>query len=84
MSKYNMHPLYFKDQSGGLQQQAEKKIFLSYGHEENVDRFVDKLQKDLEAHGFGVWRDERDISAGSLWLEDIGGYHVSLRNHRGL
>ena len=51
---------------------AEKEIFLSYGHTEDVDLFVLQLQKDLEACGFSVWLDKTDIPPGSNWRRAIG------------
>lgn len=63
-------PLLLDGKPGDLQQ--EKEIFLSYGHTEDVDRFVIKLQKDLEAHGFSVWLDKTNICPGSNWRRAIG------------
>ena len=65
-------PLLLDGKPGDLQQSAEKEIFLSYGHTEDVDRFVLELQKDLGAHGFSVWLDKTDICPGSNWRRAIG------------
>ena len=61
-------PLSVDGQSGP----AEKEIFLSYGHTEDVNPFVLKLQKDLEARGFSVWLDKTDIPPGHNWRRAIG------------
>ena len=52
--------------------EAQKEVFLSYGHEPEVDKFVTKLKSDLESAGISVWRDTEDIKAGSNWPNKIG------------
>ena len=49
-----------------------KEVFLSYGHEPEVDKFVTRLKSDLEEEGISVWRDKDDIKAGSNWPNMIG------------
>src|SRR6266487_599156 len=38
-------------------------VFISYPRSEEV--FVNRLVRDLQAHGFQVWRDETNIKPGS-------------------
>lgn len=52
--------------------EEKKELFISYGREEEVIRFVHRLKTDLESHGFSVWLDARDIAAGSDWHGAIG------------
>ena len=47
---------------------AQKEVFLSYGHEPEVNKFVTQLKSDLESAGISVWRDTEDITAGSDWV----------------
>ena len=42
---------------------TNKQLFLSYGHEPEVNSFVWQLKQDLERRGFTVWLDV-DIAAG--------------------
>ena len=49
-----------------------KELFISYGREPIVSKFVEKLKTDLETVGFSVWLDSRDIPAGSDWHSAIG------------
>ena len=49
-----------------------KELFISYGREPEVIQFVTRLKGDLENHGFSVWMDVHDISAGSDWHGAIG------------
>ena len=49
-----------------------KELFLSYGRDPVVQRFVEKLKTDLESVGFTVWLDTHDIPAGSDWHGAIG------------
>ena len=46
-----------------------KQLFLSYGHEDNVNRFAKQLKQDLEERGFTVWMDV-GIPAGTANLRD--------------
>ena len=45
-----------------------KELFISYGHDPVVNRFVTQLKSDLEAAGVSVWLDTEDIKAGSNWV----------------
>ena len=47
--------------------EPEEVIFISYGREEEVIKFVKQLSRDLEANGFSVWLDQESISSGSDW-----------------
>ena len=49
-----------------------KEVFLSYGREQEIVPFVQKLKLDLEASGISVWLDTDDIKAGSDWHGAIG------------
>lgn len=49
-----------------------KEIFISYGRDPFVTKFVHKLKGDLEEVGFSVWLDSHDIPAGSDWHGAIG------------
>ena len=49
-----------------------KELFISYGRDPIVTKFVHKLKTDLEAVGFSVWLDSEDIPAGSDWHGAIG------------
>ena len=53
-------------------QSERKELFISYGREPEVIQFVMRLKGDLEDHGFSVWMDVHDISAGSDWHGAIG------------
>ena len=53
-------------------QSDRKELFISYGREPEVIQFVTRLKGDLENHGFSVWMDVHDISAGSDWHGAIG------------
>ena len=53
-------------------QSERKELFISYGREPEVIQFVTRLKGDLEDHGFSVWMDVHDISAGSDWHGAIG------------
>ena len=44
-------------------------IFVSYAHED--ERFVDRLEKDLVAEGFEVWRDTRKTAVGERGVHGI-------------
>ena len=46
---------------------TNKDVFLSYGREDEVKKFVRKLKKDLEDAQLSVWLDEEDIPAGTEW-----------------
>ena len=56
---------------------AAKEVFISYGREEEVKKFVRKLKRDLESAGIAAWLDVDDIPAGSEWPNEIG---LALRN----
>lgn len=47
-------------------------IFISYGREEDVTKFVLQLKHDLETSGYPVWLDLESIPAGSDWHGAIG------------
>ena len=47
-------------------------IFISYGREDGVNKFVRQLKHDLEANGCTVWLDLESIPAGSDWHGAIG------------
>ena len=51
---------------------AAKGLFISYGRDPLVMRFVQKMKEDLEKAGFSVWLDSSDIPAGSDWHGVIG------------
>ena len=51
---------------------TNKDVFLSYGREDEVKKFVRKLKKDLEDAQLSVWLDEEDIPAGTEWPLAIG------------
>lgn len=49
------------------------KIFISYGREPEITKFVEWLKSKLEHTGFRVWLDTKDIPAGSPdWRAEIG------------
>jgi len=50
---------------------AKTRLFLSYGRDPNGMALADRLCTDLTAHGFDVWRDTREIVAGSSWQHEI-------------
>ncbi len=46
------------------------KIFLSYGHDQNKP-IVDRIERDLKASGYEVWKDESEIKFGDDWRRSI-------------
>ena len=54
-----------------------KDVFVSYGREEDVKKFVRKLKIDLETKEISVWLDEVDIPTGTEWPKEIG---IALRD----
>ena len=48
-----------------------KDIFISYGRQPDVIRFVKQLKQDLEMNGFSVWLDSEDIRSGTDWRAEI-------------
>ena len=52
--------------------ETNKDVFVSYGREDEVKKFVRKLKKDLESAQLSVWLDEEDIPAGTEWPKVIG------------
>ena len=52
--------------------ETSKDVFVSYGREDEVKKFVCKLKKDLESAQLSVWLDEEDIPAGTEWPRVIG------------
>jgi TIR domain len=46
------------------------RLFLSYGHRD-ASTLADRLSRDLEAHGFEVWQDKRQIRTGREWEAEI-------------
>jgi WD40 repeat protein len=61
------------DQAGGLSSPApagRPKVFISYGRKD-ARELVDRLCVDLTAAGFDVWRDTREIRAGTDWQAEI-------------
>jgi hypothetical protein len=51
-------------------QHADIKIFISYGRGD-ATLFVDRLEKDLKANGFSVFRDKTDLKAGIPWDDQV-------------
>ena len=51
--------------------EAQKEVFLSYGHESEVDKFVTQLKSDLESAGISVWRDAEDITVSDDWINSV-------------
>jgi hypothetical protein len=49
--------------------QQSKHVFISYVQENK--KKVDRLARDLEAHGVKVWLDRNDIKPGSRWKNAI-------------
>lgn len=45
------------------------KVFISYSHKDVT--FARKLRRDLEALGFSVWMDEKDVKVGSSFTKKI-------------
>lgn len=60
------------------------KAFLSYVHEDSD--FAEKLARNLQRNGIGVWRDKEELSGGSRWKSAIrsaitsGTYFVALHS----
>ena len=50
---------------------AKCQVFVSYGREESVKKFVRKLKIGLETEQLSVWLDEEDIPAGTEWPKEI-------------
>jgi WD40 repeat protein/ribosomal protein L37AE/L43A len=50
---------------------TKTRLFLSYGRDPDGMALADRLCTDLSAHGFDVWRDTREIVAGSSWQHEI-------------
>ena len=46
------------------------RLFLSYGRRD-ARELADRLCADLGAHGYEVWRDTREIGAGTDWQQEI-------------
>ena len=46
------------------------RAFLSYSHDDEA--FVAKLEKQLPAVGWNVWRDARNLRAGDRWPRKLG------------
>ena len=46
------------------------RLFLSYGRRDATD-LADRLRADLEAHGYEVWQDTRQIRSGREWEQEI-------------
>lgn len=46
------------------------KIFLSYGRRDASD-LADRLERDLQASGYQIWRDTHEINPGAGWQEEI-------------
>ncbi len=46
------------------------RIFISYGHDKNI-RVVKEIKAFLASHGYDVWIDSSEISAGRDWRERI-------------
>ena len=45
-------------------------VFISYSHTD-LD-VAEKVEKQLEKHGFGVWRDQNSLYAGTRWPRELG------------
>lgn len=52
--------------------EGKPRVFLSYGRKDAED-FAKRLHEDLEAAGFEVWRDVREIKAGDDFMAKIVG-----------
>jgi WD40 repeat protein len=50
---------------------SKPRIFLSYGRDRDGKALADRLCIDLACHGFEVWRDTREITAGQSWQHEI-------------
>ena len=46
------------------------KLFLSYGRRD-ASALADRLEKDLKANGYAVWRDTSEIKPGTGWQSEI-------------
>ena len=49
---------------------TKTRLFLSYGRRD-AKPLADRLHADLEAHGFEVWKDTRQIRSGRAWEQEI-------------
>src|SRR5437762_7416587 len=49
---------------------AKTRLFLSYGRHD-AKHLADRLHADLEARGFEVWQDTRQIRSGHAWDQVI-------------
>ncbi|MEZ5431031.1 MAG: toll/interleukin-1 receptor domain-containing protein [Verrucomicrobiales bacterium] len=47
-----------------------RKIFLSYGRRD-TSGLADRLERDLQASGYQIWRDTHEINPGAGWQEEI-------------
>ena len=45
-------------------------IFISYSHTDLV--VAEKVEIQLEKHGFGIWRDQNSLYAGTRWPRELG------------
>ena len=50
---------------------AQKEVFLNYGHEPEVDKFVTQLKSDRESAGISVWQDTEDITVSDNWVNSV-------------
>lgn len=46
------------------------KIFLSYGHDDNMP-LVNQIKEDMEKRGYEVWLDQFEIEGGDDWRRAI-------------
>jgi hypothetical protein len=49
---------------------SRPRLFLSYGRRDAAE-LADRLEQDLDLHGFDVWRDTRAIRSGTDFLREI-------------
>ena len=53
-----------------MSQKRKIRLFLSYGRRDAAE-LAHRLNVDLEALGYEVWQDARDIRAGKEWEQQI-------------
>ena len=53
-----------------MSEKRKTRLFLSYGRRDAAE-LANRLNVDLEALGYEVWRDTREIRAGKEWEEKI-------------
>lgn len=50
---------------------GSKTIFISYGRNEKVNKFVDKLSQVIEAEGWSTFVDREEVTAGDEWMDEL-------------